>query len=337
MAQETAAEQRAIEGADSDVAVPSAPTAASSGDLASSKLLTDSMLWSALRAKRELEQRGEPLLLQAPEQSKLPNQTEAEAYIEAAGATRMEPVVTHVQLFFIVGVALVTMQLDLNAAVISFTLLFHLCRLAYRLGWTTFDLQDMQLEGGNKKKSKNSKSSPTIGVGDSATTTGGSGADGGLNESLLSPSADECDSDDDDAAMVANNCWIVLCGKCVSWCRSIMKEEVERGRRRSSINLLDGDGAGAEVRIARKGTIAGSIFNLCNCMLGVGVLALPSAFSRVGVVLGLVLLLSCAVRVSSVPTHFCFARQMLDSLQIEALSAARLPVDPLDILADVFM
>ena len=61
------------------------------------------------------------------------------------------------------------------------------------------------------------------------------------------------------------------------------------------MNLLDGDGAGAEVRIERKGTVSGSIFNLCNCMLGVGVLALPSAFSRVGVVLGLVLLFSCAV------------------------------------------
>ena len=61
------------------------------------------------------------------------------------------------------------------------------------------------------------------------------------------------------------------------------------------MNLLDGDGAGAEVRIVRKGTVSGSIFNLCNCMLGVGVLALPSAFSRVGVVLGLVLLFSCAV------------------------------------------
>jgi hypothetical protein len=310
--------------------------------------------------------------------------------------------VTHVQLFFIVGVALVTMQLDLNAAVISFTLLFHLCRLAHRLEWTTLYLHDMRLDGSaedaNKKKS--SRSQVVIGVGDwvrltassgsdtaavgivksfdpvfsrytvlrqqppaSANSTGGGassepamktqllddsqevasdsagvdgsdsligdvsddkmftasaeelslldvpgagnahrhtgrgsgGASSGLSEPLLGGAEDEDDCDDDED-LASNNCWIVFCGKCAAWCRSIAKEEVERARRRSSINMLDGDGAGTEVRISRKGTVAGSIFNLCNCMLGVGVLALPSAFSRVGVVLGLVLLFSCAVR-----------------------------------------
>eukprot|EP01046_Picozoa_sp_COSAG06_P056531 COSAG06_NODE_10721_length_1629_cov_143.977124_1_plen_267_part_00 len=108
---------------------------------------------------------------------------------------------------------------------------------------------------------------------------------GGLSEPLLGGSA---------AVPEEANCWIVLCGKCASWCRSMAKEEVDRERRRSSINMLDG---ADDVAIVRKGTPLGSIFNLCNCMLGVGVLALPSAFSRVGVVLGLLLLVACAVLV----------------------------------------
>ena len=108
---------------------------------------------------------------------------------------------------------------------------------------------------------------------------------GGLSEPLLGGSA---------AGPEEANCWIVLCGKCASWCRSMAKEEVDRERRRSSINMLDG---ADDVAIVRKGTPLGSIFNLCNCMLGVGVLALPSAFSRVGVVLGLLLLVACAVLV----------------------------------------
>ena len=32
--------------------------------------------------------------------------------------------------------------------------------------------------------------------------------------------------------------------------------------------------------IARHGTPSGAVFNLCNCMFGVGVLALPAAFAR---------------------------------------------------------
>jgi hypothetical protein len=396
----------AIDNAESTLKVSEAATQAPAGlSSLSSPLLANDVLWSALRAKKELQGRGEPLLAPGSSQLDVTKQADAEAYLESAGAARVEPVVTHVQLFFILGVALVTMQLDLNAAVISFTLLFHLCRLAHRLEWTTIYLEDMRLdssaEDANGKNNRRSKAAISIGVGDwvrlkatsgsdaaavgivksfdlvsgrytvirqqlpasansnggggdsestmktqllddsqevAIDSSGGEGSDGpirdigaygmftalaaelslvdmpgdgnarrstsrgsggddsGLSEPLLGPGADGNDDYGDDEIVAENNCWIVLCGKCASWCRSIAKEEVERERRRSSINMLDGDGAGTEVRIARKGTVAGSIFNLCNCMLGVGVLALPSSFSRVGVVLGLVLLFSCAVR-----------------------------------------
>lgn len=392
MVQAFATEQLAIEGADRNMKASMTSNQADFDTACiASNVLPDDVLWSALRAKSELERRGEPLVAPKSMESDPTQQAEAEKHISSAGSARIEPVVTHVHVFFIVGVALITMQVDLNAAVISFTLLFHLCRLANRVGWTKFCLQDMRLdESGQTKNRKNNRKSndaKIIGVGDwvrlknssasdaavagivksfdsgsgrytvirqalpgsseimtkppqldnsqevTSNTTdvdnvgalasdvndgiftasfdelslvemisgsphqnaqGGSGDDSsGLSEPLLL-SADSDDVDAEDP--VDSNCWIVLCSKCALWCRSIAKEEVERERRRSSINMLDGDGAGTEVRIARKGTVAGSIFNLCNCMLGVGVLALPSAFSRVGVVLGLVLLLSCAVR-----------------------------------------
>ena len=49
-----------------------------------------------------------------------------------------------------------------------------------------------------------------------------------------------------------------------------------------------------------KGTMMGSVFNFCNCMFGVGVLTLPNAFNRVGVLLGLGLVLSCGLLVTAV-------------------------------------
>ena len=45
----------------------------------------------------------------------------------------------------------------------------------------------------------------------------------------------------------------------------------------------------------RTGTIAGSILNLINSMIGIGVLALPSAFADVGFVVGGSLLLACCL------------------------------------------
>ena len=48
-------------------------------------------------------------------------------------------VVTQPQMFIVAGTALVTMLVDLNAAVISFTLFFHLVRLKW-------ELPDMRLD-----------------------------------------------------------------------------------------------------------------------------------------------------------------------------------------------
>lgn len=100
-----------------------------------------------------------------------------------------------------------------------------------------------------------------------------------------------------------------------------MDEEANKRVRRASINDLDGN----EVVLQRHGTVMGSIFNLCNCMLGVGVLALPAAFARVGVVLGAVLLVACAVLVLAVyhlvnlslnlcPTATTYSGLLADSL-----------------------
>ena len=64
--------------------------------------------------------------------------------------------------------------------------------------------------------------------------------------------------------------WSDRCG------RAARQEEDSKHRRASIQGLEDGE----QVAIARHGTPSGAVFNLCNCMFGVGVLALPSAFAR---------------------------------------------------------
>ena len=186
MVQEAATEQLAIEEADSKQQVSAVPTQTAVGPggltLVSSAFLPDGVLWSALRAKAELERRGEPLLGPASTQLSLSQQVEAEAYLASAGAAREEPTVNHVQVLFIVGVALVTMQIDLNAAVVSFTLLFHLSRFAHTLGWTTHYLQDMRLAGPteaskNKRNKQEQRAQTSIDVGDWVCLKGSSSGD----------------------------------------------------------------------------------------------------------------------------------------------------------------
>ena len=65
----------------------------------------------------------------------------------------------------------------------------------------------------------------------------------------------------------------VRSGRCG---RAARQEEDTKHRRASIQGLEDGE----QVAIARHGTPSGAVFNLCNCMFGVGVLALPAAFAR---------------------------------------------------------
>ena len=51
---------------------------------------------------------------------------------------------------------------------------------------------------------------------------------------------------------------------------------------------------GKSATLGRGGTICGSILNLVNSMVGIGILALPSAISRVGFLAGAVLLVLCS-------------------------------------------
>mmetsp|Transcript_29294 Transcript_29294/g.5288 ORF Transcript_29294/g.5288 Transcript_29294/m.5288 type:complete len:86 (+) Transcript_29294:96-353(+) len=42
------------------------------------------------------------------------------------------------------------------------------------------------------------------------------------------------------------------------------------------------------------GSLRGSVFTLCSCLIGVGVLSLPYTLAQCGIVLGLGLMLACA-------------------------------------------
>ena len=55
-----------------------------------------------------------------------------------------------------------------------------------------------------------------------------------------------------------------------------------------------------ERRSNGQATPSGAIFNMCNCMFGVGVLTLPSALNSVGVILGLGLIILCGALVCTV-------------------------------------
>jgi hypothetical protein len=136
MVEEAAAEQDTIEGADPTTATTTATPAAdgktndlttataakSSGSGSGSGSprvlsVSDAVLWGAMRAQTELLRRKEPLMststhaaATASASDTVARRVEAEAYLATAGAARVEPRVTHAQMFFIVGVALVTMQ-----------------------------------------------------------------------------------------------------------------------------------------------------------------------------------------------------------------------------------
>ena len=132
MVEEAAAEQDTIEGADPATATTTATpdadgktddltTAAKSSGSGSGSprvlSVSDAVLWGAMRAQTELLRRKEPLMSSsthaaaaAAASDTVARRVEAEAYLATAGAARVEPRVTHAQMFFIVGVALVTMQ-----------------------------------------------------------------------------------------------------------------------------------------------------------------------------------------------------------------------------------
>ena len=133
MVEEAAAEQDTIEGADPTTAtttatpatdgktndLTTATAAKSSGSGSGSPRVlsvSDAVLWGAMRAQTELLRRKEPLMststhaAAAAASDTAARRAEAEAYLATAGAARVEPRVTHAQMFFIVGVALVTMQ-----------------------------------------------------------------------------------------------------------------------------------------------------------------------------------------------------------------------------------
>jgi hypothetical protein len=68
------------------------------------------------------------------------------------------------------------------------------------------------------------------------------------------------------------------------------------GTRRGSVNTVDG--AKAEQFLSpleRNMGIVGSVASVMNAVIGTGILALPVAFSRVGVVLGIVIMVVCAL------------------------------------------
>jgi hypothetical protein len=65
---------------------------------------------------------------------------------------------------------------------------------------------------------------------------------------------------------------------------SLQNENDESSAGSAAEGARGGGGAGGGGPPQQEGTVSGSIFNLCNCMLGVGVLALPAAMQRVGVV-----------------------------------------------------
>ena len=132
MVEEAAAEQDTIEGADPTAATTTATpdTDGKTDDLATAAKssgsgsgtprvlsVSDAVLWGAMRAQTELLRRKEPLMststhaaATASASDTVARRVEAEAYLATAGAARVEPRVTHAQMFFIVGVALVTMQ-----------------------------------------------------------------------------------------------------------------------------------------------------------------------------------------------------------------------------------
>eukprot|EP01046_Picozoa_sp_COSAG06_P083622 COSAG06_NODE_30507_length_537_cov_144.509132_1_plen_127_part_01 len=127
MVEEAAAEQDTIEGADPTTAtttatpatdgktndLTTATAAKSSGSGSGSPRVlsvSDAVLWGAMRAQSELLRRKEPLMststhaaATASASDTAARRAEAEAYLATAGAARVEPRVTHAQMFFIVG------------------------------------------------------------------------------------------------------------------------------------------------------------------------------------------------------------------------------------------
>ena len=220
------------------------------------------------------------------------------AHITATGEVRLEVgYVSHAQFFFMTGTTLVTVLLNLNYAVIIFTALFHLLVFTgpERRQYHTLYLSDI-VAGEPPPKKPDMESEP--------------GATGpmdkeGLRKPLLVSAYQEIEAETEAerqrrfrGVMLGGDtepgCCVALSMRLVDCLRPAGSKATRE--RRASVNVLppkqDGPGGAP-----KEGTVIGSIFNLCNCMIGVGVLTLPTAFSQVGVVLGSGLLIGCATLV----------------------------------------